>query len=1250
MENHNFVHLHVHNEYSLLDGFGSAEAYCERAKEMGFQHLALTNHGNVDGCIKFQRAADKVGIHSILGAEAYIVEDMSIKAKGDNRFHITLLAKNDIGWKNLLQLSTYANVQGFYRRPRIDPNLLLDYVDGLVVMTACCSGFIKMPGGKELLYELDAKTDVFMEIMPVYVKPQSEMNRLVLDIHKESGIPIVATMDCHYPLRKHNELQEVLLAIQTKKKWNDPKRWKFDIDDLYLKSVDEMIESFDKLGGVPRNKVVEAMENTMVVADLCTLHVDPIPVVLPKVDVLQYRGLDEKEQLTRLILDGLDRKAVKHEWIGQNIDKYYERVEEELGLIFELGFERYFLIVWELIGWCKENDVFTGPGRGSVGGCLCAFLLRITSVDSLYWDLPFSRFISPARIDLPDIDMDFEDIKRDKIRKHLEDLYGKFNVTSLSTFARLNGRSAIRDISRVFDVPYKDVDAAAKSIVVRSLGDFRAAYTIEDAFSAFEDGIKFKRKYPRVSRIAIAMEGQIKSAGKHAAAMCVAENDLRSGENISLSIRQGEPICSFDKYDAEHLGLMKLDVLGLNALTVLHAAKKLIKKRYNIDIDYEEILFDDEKVLGEFTKGNTAGVFQFASHSMIKLCREIHTEDFEQVISLNALNRPGCLRSGMSTDYKERKHGEKKIPKMHPIMAKITKNTFGIVLFQEQIMYIMYDLAGLPWKTADMVRKVISKSTGEEQFMKFKQLFIDGCKEKDTLSPKEAKSIFEELKHFGSYGFNRAHSVEYAMIAYWDMWLKVKYPVEFIVSLLSFGPEGEKKLEHVAEAKRLGLKLFLPDINKSKSKQWEADEKGNLLIPFCEIKGIGPVAGDTIVKYRGNELFKNKDDFISRVPKRQVSSRVVTLLEKVGAFDSSATLELPEEKLDELSDLFDFDLSNDPMYRYKRMLKVIELGIKLSKLVDVTTKKDPTKKLYFGRMLNVKFGYKEKVKNSKTGADTSKGLGGVYGNFNDGTDFAMLTFNSDLYESRKNEIEHCAGQWLMARGSSPFKTDSVFADGAWFGDDLLKGEAKGLGLELAKEAQHTDDFAHMFNGLSQCNGCDLRGECRAPVLPSLGQMNMMIVGEGPGPTEDRQGEGFIGDAGNLLFGKPKVKSVVTLEQRGIPRLLCHITNVVKCYPKITRTPKAVHIRECSKWLEEEIKIVRPFVILSFGNTGMKFFKEMDSGIMNLNGTTEWSNKFNCWVCYSVHPASVLYESSNASLLNNAFSNFVEKIGTLGFGL
>lgn len=1256
IKNEQFYHLHVHDQYSLLDGFGTAQQYCKYAKELGFPGLALTNHGNVDGVLRWQESCKEHGLQGIYGCEAYIVPNRKVKKKGEKRFHICLFAKNMTGLHNIMRMLNAANLDGFYYRARIDPELLMDNLDGVAIGTACIVSFINMPGGMELLQQLSARTEVFVEIMPHLMPEQKAFNQRCVGMAARYGLPLIVTNDCHYVKPGQSELQEVLLAIQGKKKWNDKNRFKFSIDTLWLMTVDEMHATFKEQGAISSSVVEEGMYNTALLAKVCNFKIKQQPVRLPKPHVKGYNHIENEDmQLVQLAYDGYLKRKEMHNWIKPSNETIYTtRLEEELELICHLGFARYFLIVYELINWCRSNDIMTGPGRGSVGGSLVAFCMFLTSVDPIKYHLVFSRFISEGRIDLPDIDMDFEDIKRGKILEHLKELYGEYNVVGLSTFSVMRGRGALRDISRVFDVPLVDVNKAASCIVVRSLGDMRVDFGIADAFDAFEDGIVFKKKYPTVSRIAMAMEGQIRASGTHAAAMCVSNNPMESGLEGHYARRSAQEslVCNWDKIDAEHMGLMKLDVLGLNALTILAQTRQLIKRRYGVDIDYDTLPLDDPKIYAEFNAGHGTGIFQFNSPGMMRICREIGIEDFEGVVTMNALHRPGPLRSGICNTYRKRKHGEEPVTYIHPFIEKITKSTKGLILYQEQVMRLMYDLGGLPWKTADAIRKVISKKKGEEQFLSFKQQFIDGCLNRKTVSAKEASEIFEELQYFGSYSFNRSHSCEYAMIACWEMWLRVYYPVDYMVTILTHG-NPNKKAEHINEARRLSMSLSLPDINKSEARRWTADDKGNLLIPLSEVKGVGPTAAEAIVKARETSPFKNFDDFEERVNKSKVNVRVRKLLQEVMCFEPiESKINLNEDQLDNLSQYFDFNLSNDPMYKYRKMLRKLSTQIKIEPLssVEFGSKVMDTCKYHFGIMDILKFGFKERG-DGKTLRDvrgTAGDLGGVYGNFKDDSDYTMLVFSQKFYHKRKWEIEHCEDKWFLVYAKSASNYSNIWTDVMWFGDDLLEGKASGLDVQLLEEISYPAKFLNsdgLF--LSACNDCALRKECRQVIYPSQGMFNAMIVGEAPGREEDAAGKVFVGDTGHILWtGKHGVRG---LDFYGLKRQHFHVTNVCKCWPSTTGTPKSIHVKACRKYLDAEIKVIKPFIILSFGNTGLRYFKDQDKGIMDMSGRTEWNDEHNCWVCYCMHPASVLYHQENAEKVNAGIANFAEKMSILGFG-
>lgn len=955
---------------------------------------------------------------------------------------------------------------------------------------------------------------------------------------------------------------------------------------------------------------------------------------------------------------------------------------------------------------------------------------------------------------------------------------------------------------RCFDISVK---YRHKGFLANGIQVHNSDFCVKDAFETFEDGKAFYKKYPEESEIAIAMEGQVSQTGRHAAAMIVSASDLRNGEHAAYANRSSSIVCNWDKEDAEHMGLMKLDVLGLNSLTLLSEARKLINARHGVLIDYETLDMSDAEVYEQFNKGNCLGIFQFNSPGMMRICREIGVEDFEAVVSLNTLHRPGALRSGIVHQFRLRKHGEEPVTYIHPFIKQITEMSYGLIIYQEQMMRFMYELGGLGWRTADTIRKVVSKSKGVEQFMSFKQQFVDGCKRLKTLDEKTASAVFEELKHMGSYcltgdtkiyrviskyfyeremtlkeafgcykrhsikpehfevlsmqkdgsiktnrikniystgkqecfllrtvsgkkirstaehrflidgkwkklkhakagdlirvtdlkkpalskkighyshleeiieikpigtkdtydvemvgeprnfvannfishnSFNRSHAVEYSLIAVWMMWLKVHYPSEFMATILTHGSDS-KKAENINEVRRLGIKILLPDINKSAAKQWIIDENNNLLIPLSEIKGVGEIASAAIIKEREtNGPFKDFDNFESRLPKRTANTKVKKLLQATQCFgDDSCREGLDEAKLEELSGYFDFSLSNDPMYRYRKIIKLLGEHITIRKLKSLDDR-DNSSYFYFGFMDKLKFGYKErgdgKVMRDIRG--TVGDLGGVYGNFKDDTDFIMIVFGHKFYLQRKVEIEHSEGKWMLAYAKNEIGKSNIWTDKFWFGDDLLAGKVDGLELKLAKPAVYPKGFLQKANELNlpACNDCELRSECSAPVMPSLGQFNMMIAGEAPGRDEDRLKKGFIGDSGNGLWKR--------LSAYGLDRELFHTTNICKCWPSKTKTPKNAHIKACSKYLLSEIETVKPFIILSFGNTGLKFFKEQESGIMAANGSCEWSDRFNCWIVYSVHPAAALYSPENKEVVDKGIAAFAEKVAMIGFGV
>lgn len=891
-----FIHLHVHNEYSLLDGFGTAKNYASKIIENNQVGMALTNHANVDGNIKFQNEFISNNLIPVHGCEFYIVNDIKDHTKGEKRSHLLALVKNDIGWTNILQMLTIANLEGQYYRPRISPEILLEHCEGLIISTACTASFIKEKWGIKLLRDLYKKIgdDVYTEIMPHNIKEQIEINKLAIKYSEALGIKVIATNDCHYINKDDAKAQEVLLAIQTKKKWNDSNRWRFEVEGLYAKTYDEMFLAFKKQKQFNDKQIEKYLNNTMEVFNKCKdFRITERKVQLPKTKELEEYGATADHLLWEKCCEGLNKKILTNKNKKKKIEIYRQRLDEELNLIINQKFCKYFLIVEEVIEWCKNNNIMTGPGRGSAGGSLVCYLIGITKIDPIEFNLLFSRFISPDRIDLPDIDNDFQDDKRQLVIEHFKNTYGEDHVACVSTFMSMKGRGALRDVSRVFDIPLKDVNEAAE-IIEESEDD---NCSIEESFNNTDEGNRFKRKYPEVVKIASKLEGQIRGKGMHAAAVVISNDDLRNGDKVYLqkTSNKNELVVNWDKYDIEFEGLMKLDILGINALTVLNEARELIKINTGEDIVYEDIELNDPKIFKEFSKGNNTGVFQFGTYGLKKLCQEMGIETFMHLSDANALCRPGTAHSGLTNLYIQRKHG-KKMPRQHPLIEKITKDTYGIILYQEQLMQIANEVGGLDWKTTDKIRKVVAKSKGSEEFLKYKKLFANGCIKNKTLNKEEAEKLWDDLAAFGSYSFNKSHSVAYSVISYWTMYLKLYHPLEFICASLTCGSDKSKP-EIIKNALRKDYDIRPPKIGKSDAKKWIV-KNDIMYCPFIEIKGFG----ESTAKEIANRKSKVNNGFFD-VEDSGKKTKADDILSIIGAYKDC---EITSEQDKKLKQYFDF--------------------------------------------------------------------------------------------------------------------------------------------------------------------------------------------------------------------------------------------------------------------------------------------------------------------------------------------------------
>jgi DNA polymerase III subunit alpha len=1195
------INLHVHSSHSLLDGFSQIDDIASISKQYEMSHVALTDHGNMDGAIKFAKSCKNNGIKPIFGCEFYIVEDAEIKEKKESRSHLIALAKNKIGLENIMKMITISNVDNFFYRPRIDPKILLSHCEGVIISTACSASFIQHEWGQilfEKLYNLN-KEDLYLEIMPHLLKDQIKINEVCLDMKERYNVKLIATCDSHYINKEDSKSQEVMLAIQSKKKWTDPDRWKFDGDSFYFMSEREMTMAFVKQGQIDREIFREAMDNTEEIAEkIDFFDIEQKEVNLPKISSVEGNDFEFlkdlcKKEFANKIKNNQDIRPEK----VQNI--YIPRLEEELNLIKEKKFERYFLMVWDLIKWCNENDIMTGPGRGSGSSSLVCYLLGITHVDPIEYNLLFFRFISPDRQDLPDIDIDFEDVKRPLVKKHLEDLYGKWNVAGISTFSVMRGKGALRDVSRVFDIPLSDVNKACSVIETKLDGEDGSDHTIREALEKFEDGKNFYKKYPDVSELAINIEGTERNRGQHAAAIVISDNDLRDGSRCSFVLgKDKEPIINWDKFDIEHMGLMKLDVLGLKMLSVLNYCKKLIKEKHGIEINFNNLPLDEKECYKEFSKGNNVGCFQLGSPGLRKFSKQLGIDNFTLLTHATALYRPGTLHSGATEIFIKRKSGIEKIPVQHPIIDKITKDTYGIILYQEQLMLLVHELAGIEWKVVDKIRKDVAKSKGVEALRKYEDQFVEGCLKNKTIREDEARSLWGDLVSFGSYSFNLSHSVTYSVITYWDMWLKLNYPREFICALLTYGTDNDDmKSEYIEEAFRLGIDIRSPKIGKSKSDRWVIIDD-ILYTPFIEIKGVGEKNAVQFEKLGQGFLESN------------ISPRFSRILYSIGA---DKDIPLTDEEADRIGQYLGVSLVKDKLFKYKNLFNLLNKNGIFSRLKEMKLNEtDEISHLYFGQITELNLKIRKGKDDTYTSASAS---------FKDATGDCKITFSKELYSAFTEEIEHCEDEIIIIKANTSRKAGFVTVENAWFQEDILSGDLNDLCPELAVKTRFFNPDAEDCN---DCEHCQNNKHCPT----SQGKYNIMIAGE--------TGKSFPWE-----FWKEIKK--YDFSERDF-----HRTSFIKSSSIDAKSISMKQIDLCGKLMDIEFENLKPFVVLGIGNTAIKFFTGEEGGINSKNGTTEWNDRYKCFVCYCINPAALYYGGNNIDLFRKGIKNFCEKIIELGF--
>ncbi len=910
MHHSDFVHLHVHTEYSLLDGANSLDALIKKAIDLKMPAIAVTDHGNLFGALDFYLKASKAGIKPIIGCEMYVAPGSRFDKTGaagqydESFYHLILLARDKTGYKNLVKLVTAAYLEGFYYKPRIDKDLLRQHAQGLIGMSACLSGEVprlllqgRYEDAKKAALEylsILGAGNFYFELQDNGIPEQEQANRDLIRLSKDAGIPLVATNDCHYLDREAHKSHDALLCIQTGKTVKDEARMKFSSETFYVKTPEEMKKSF--------SHVPEAITNTIAIAQRCNLQLDLGKYHLPHFPVPE--GYTRESYMAELARKGLEERFKEIEAVrGKDSfdrDAYKARLESEIAMLDKMGFAGYFLIVWDFIRYAKEHDIPVGPGRGSAAGSLVAYSLRITDLDPLPYNLLFERFLNPERISMPDIDVDFCMDRRDEVLKYVTEKYGQDHVTQIITYGTMMAKGVIRDVGRVLDIPYSEVDKAAK-LVPNTLN-----ITLDEAMKQ-EPKFKELMKDPRMAEmieIARHLEGQVRHASKHAAGVVISQEPLT--EYLPLfKTPKDEITTQFDMKGVEKIGLVKFDFLGLRTLTVIDKAIKSINQRLarapladSGQFSISRIPLNDQKTYDLLSRGVTAGVFQLESSGMRDIVIKMKPQCFEDLIALVALYRPGPLQSGMVDDFIKRKKGSTKITYELPALEPILKDTYGVILYQEQVMQIARSLAGYSLGGADLLRRAMGKKD-PEVMAREKVPFLKGA-EKQGIDLKKAEKIFDLMAKFAEYGFNKSHSAAYALISYQTAFLKAHYPVEYMAALLtSEVQDTDKVVKYIYEAREMGINILPPDANKS---MWDftvvdAHDRdavepgsaiGSIRFGLAAVKNVGISAIEAIIEARESKgAFTSIIDFCKKVDQRRVNRRVIEALIKCGAFDFS---------------------------------------------------------------------------------------------------------------------------------------------------------------------------------------------------------------------------------------------------------------------------------------------------------------------------------------------------------------------------
>jgi DNA polymerase III subunit alpha len=882
-----FVHLHCHTDYSLLDGACEIGQLMDVVAQQEMPAVAMTDHGNLFGAVQFYNTAKAKGIHPVIGCEVYVSQQGHKTRSDTDRYnHLVLLCENQDGYRNLIKLVSTSFLEGFYYKPRIDKELLASHSKGLIAMSACLRGDVnetiladKYDDARRLAYtyqDIFGKDNFFLEIQDHGLEQDKRLTPQVNRLSHETGIPLVATNDSHYLRREDARAHEILMCIQTGKTMSDPNRMHWDHPDFYLKTRPEMMKLFGELE--------DALDRTYDIAQRCHVRLDKVKEPFPKFGVPE--GHDVHTYFEYVARQGFEKRRPRLEalrdkgGLKQALEEYNQRLDFEIKMIQQMKFSGYFLIVWDFIRYAKSIGIPVGPGRGSAAGSLVSYAMEITDIDPLQYGLLFERFLNPERVSMPDIDIDFCMNRRGEVIQYVTEKYGREQVAQIITFNTLGTRAAIKDVGRVLDVSFADVDKITK--LVPNVLNISLAESIA-AEPGFNELAKADPRVDDILKVAQRLEGLARNCSIHAAGVVISPEPLKNLVPLYKTSKD-EIVTQYDMSGLDKLDLLKMDFLGLTTLTLIHDAVNLIEKRHGVRLVLEELPLDDPKTYEVFCKGFTSGVFQFESPGMRDILRRYQPSRIEDLTALNALYRPGPIQGGMLDDFIERKHGRKTIQYDLPDLKQVLEETYGVILYQEQVMQISSRIAGYSLGGADLLRRAMGKKNAEAM-AKERERFVKGALDKGH-PPKKVEKIFDLMEQFAGYGFNKSHSAAYAYLAFVTAYFKAHYPVDFMAALLTSETGNVSKVvKYINECRDMGIKVLPPDVHHS---DWNFTPDGDAIrFGLGAIKNLGPHAGEAIIKARKEVgKFVSLYQFCEVIDPGPVNKRIVESLIKAGAMDS----------------------------------------------------------------------------------------------------------------------------------------------------------------------------------------------------------------------------------------------------------------------------------------------------------------------------------------------------------------------------